>query len=248
MEDLAPKLYEQLSEYFDEKVLSDETLNKIYALIKDNKGNYSLANDFALKLGDILSETFQVNLSSSVLPDGKMYYNIANRTIEPLMKQNYELTSSVCVDVQATLNANAGIGIKAIKPELNEDRILQIIEKLSNEPEFDDIKWILDEPIVNFTQSIVDDSVKANAKFQYDSGLSPKVKRTVVGNCCKWCKSLAGTYDYDEVSETGNDVWRRHRFCRCTVTYVSESGTLKKVHNGVTKKERIILEEKEKEN
>ncbi|MDD6880841.1 MAG: hypothetical protein PUE18_04630 [Firmicutes bacterium] len=27
--------------------------------------------------------------------------------------------------------------------------------------------WILDEPVINFTQSIVDDAIKANAEFQY---------------------------------------------------------------------------------
>ena len=38
-------------------------------------------------------------------------------------------------------------------------------------------------------------------------------------NCCKWCADLEGEYDYDLAPD---DIYRRHEFCRCTVTYISE--------------------------
>lgn len=70
--------------------------------------------------------------------------------------------------------------------------------------------------MVNFSQSVVDDTVKANADFQYKAGLKPKIIRTEAGNCCDWCKGLAGVYAYPDVLK---DVYRRHRFCWCTVDY-----------------------------
>ena len=69
--------------------------------------------------------------------------------------------------IQTSLNKSSRIGIKAIKPELNQDRILGIVNKVSEAEAYDDVAWVLDEPIVNFSQSIVDDSIKANAEFQY---------------------------------------------------------------------------------
>jgi len=111
------------------------------------------------------------------------------------------------------------LGIKGQKAKLNQDRIDGIIERLSNADNFDDIKWILGEPMVNFSQSIVDDTVKANAEFQSKAGLNPKIVRRPDSKPCKWCQSLVGEYNYHEVSDTGNDVFRRHSSCKCTVEF-----------------------------
>ena len=51
---------------------------------------------------------------------------------------------------------------------------------------------MLREPIINFTQAIVDDAVRANADFQSKAGLNPKIVRTSTRKCCAWCNSLAG--------------------------------------------------------
>ncbi|WP_205422898.1 hypothetical protein [Granulicatella sp. zg-ZJ] len=52
-------------------------------------------------------------------------------------------------------------------------------------------------------------------------GLSPKIIRTHTGNCCDWCRNLAGVYDYPKVPK---DVYRRHGNCRCTVDYKPGDG------------------------
>ncbi len=113
------------------------------------------------------------------------------------------------------------ISLKAIKPELNQDRIDGIVNKISEYEDFKEGKWLLEEPIKNFTQSIVDDTIKTNADFQYKSGLTPKIVRKEVGTCCDWCKEVVGTYEYPDVPK---DVYRRHRFCKCTVDYLPGNG------------------------
>lgn len=119
--------------------------------------------------------------------------------------------------------------------EDGQNRADGIIERLSEAENYDDIRWILDEPVTNFAMAIVDEHIKANADFQYKVGLSPKIVRTTNGKCCDWCNSLAGTYDYKDVKKTGNDVFRRHRHCRCKVIYDPADG--KKVKDVWTKKE-----------
>lgn len=40
---------------------------------------------FARNLGDILAEILKKDITQDVLPNGRMYYNIAERTIKPVL-------------------------------------------------------------------------------------------------------------------------------------------------------------------
>lgn len=228
MKDIAPELLEKLQENFKKEFNSNEKIKQLNKLITEKKATYQEANALSVEVGNILARVYQNNLSSEILPDGKMYYNIAQRIIQPTMQQNYELVSAYSQEVQTTLNKEAKIGIKGIKPDLNQDRVDGIIERVSSEDYFDDVKWILDEPVKNFTQSVVDDAVKANADFQFEAGLKPKIIRKEVGNCCPWCKEVVGVYEYPKVPEA---VYRRHRYCRCTVEYDPGDGKRQDVHS-----------------
>ena len=228
MEDITPKLYNQVKVSFQNQVDKSDLISKLYAKVRDGTATYKEANEFAIEVGRMLAQSFANNLSSEVLPDGKMYYNIAKGIIRPSMENNYSLITDVTNQIQKTLNEEAGIGIKAIKPPLNEDKIEGIINRVSNESVFDDIKWILDEPIILFSQSIVDDAIKANAEFHEKVGMSPKIVRKVAGNCCDWCRAVAGTYIYPEVPK---DVYRRHQRCRCTVDYHPGNGKKQNINS-----------------
>lgn len=237
--DIVPGLLELIEKEFDEKTLSSSKIKKALQSLIDNKATYEDANEFAIEVGEILSEVLTKNITVKVLPDGKMYYNIADRILNPTMSKNYNLISDFTVDIQTELNHQAGLKIKGQKAELNQSRIDGIIERVSNEDNFDVIKWIIDEPIVNFSQSIVDDMVRTNAEFQAKVGLSPKIVRKPDRKPCNWCKSLVGEYDYDEVSNQGNDVFRRHDNCRCVVTFEHKKGKTT-VHSGTEGNRRYV--------
>ena len=226
MIDIAPELFAKLKKSFNEKYNKNKKVEKILSTIKDGKPTYSEVNDLSIEVGDILAEVFGEHLSSDVLPDGKMYYNIAKRTVEPMMINNYDIVTDNAVIVQEILNKNAGMGIKAQVPPLNQSRIDGIIDRLDEEEFFDNIKWILDEPIKNFTQSIVDDVIEKNTEFHKGLGLVPSVTRIVQGDCCDWCREVAGTYHSPNIPD---DVYRRHRFCRCTVEYDPGDGKKKSI-------------------
>ncbi|MGI6348900.1 MAG: hypothetical protein ACOXZ0_03195 [Eubacteriales bacterium] len=168
-----------------------------------------------------------------------MYYNIAQRILEPTMGNNHELISTAAAQIQTNLNKQAGIGIKGIKAPLNKDRISGIVNKISAEDDFEKVKWMLDEPIINFSQSIVDDTAKANSEFHDKAGLVPKVTRTVVGGCCEWCAAKAGTYTAPNIPK---DIYQRHRFCRCTIEYDPGDGKKRKISS----KEQTSTEEERK--
>ena len=216
MIDIAPELLAKLKKSFSEKFNKNKKIDKILSTIREGKPTYSEVNDLSIEIGDILAEVFKENLSADILPDGRMYYNIAKRTIEPMMINNYDIVTDNAAIVQEILNKQAGMGIKAQIPKLNQSRIDGIIDRLDEAEFFDDIKWILDEPIKNFTQAVVDDAVKVNIDFHKGLGLAPEITRIVKGDCCDWCRAVAGTYEYGEEPD---DIYKRHRFCRCTVEY-----------------------------
>lgn len=235
-DDIVPDLLEKIKQDFQEHFNGSGKIAGLYAKVRDGTATYAEANEFAIEAGEILAGTFKRNLSSAVLPDGKMYFNIADRTVRPMMEGNYDLITDVTSQVQKRLNEDAGIGIKAIVPELNEDRIAGIVNRVSSEDIYDNVAWLLEEPIKVFSQSVVDDAIKVNAEFQYDAGLSPKIVRETAGKCCKWCEKLANTYSYPDVPK---GVYQRHDFCRCTVDYVAGKKR-RNVHNNNTGKRRYV--------
>jgi hypothetical protein len=226
MIDIAPELLEKLKRAFSEKFNKSKKIGKILSTIRDGNPTYSEVNELSIVVGDILAEVFQENLSQDILPDGRMYYNIAKRTIEPMMINNYDIVTGNAAIVQEILNRQAGMRIKAQIPPLNQSRIDGIINRLDETEFFDDIKWILDEPIKNFTQAVVDDVIEKNTEFHKGLGLVPSVTRIVQGDCCDWCREVAGTYHYPNIPD---DVYRRHRYCRCTVEYDPGDGKKKRI-------------------
>lgn len=236
MEDITPKLLKAIQDDFQSRFNKSKTIQSLYAKIRDGTATYDEANDFAIETGKLLSASFQKNLSEDILPNGKMYYNIANRILNATLTNNHNLIVEVTSQIQTSLNKTAGLGIKAIEPEVNEYRIKSLVNKVSSATEFSSVAWVFGEPVINFSQAVVDDAIQANANFQYNAGLSPKIIRKSSGNCCDWCVAVVGEYDYPDVPK---DVWRRHDYCRCKVDYVAGKNR-HNVHNDNTGKRRYV--------
>nr|DAQ40309.1 MAG TPA: hypothetical protein [Caudoviricetes sp.] len=241
VEDIVPSLLKKIKSEFEDARLDSEILKDLLSKLHHSKASYLDANQYAIEIGEILSEALGASLTNETLPDGKMYYNIAQRVLTDVLGRNYELVSDYTEQVQKNLNSEAKIGLAAQVPELNQDRIDGLVNRLASEESFDDVKWLLVDPIVIFSQSIVDDSIRKNAEFHHKVGLSPKIVRRVVGHPCKWCKSLEGTYNYPEVPK---DIYRRHDKCRCTVDYHPGNGKKQNVHTKkwTNEKQKLVKE------
>lgn len=233
MKDIVPELLSEIQTKFSKHYDNSQEIQELLDLLDHKKATYKHANEFAIILGQILSNALLGSVTTNSLPDGRMYYNIGKRLLESTLGNNHKIITDYTNDVQDALNKKAGINLKIATPELNQDRIDGLINRLDSEPDFDKVKWMLGEPIVNFSQSIIDDSIKANSEQHYKVGLTPKIVRKASGHCCEWCQSLVGSYTYPDVP---NDVYRRHQNCRCTVDYKTIDGKRKNVWS---KKETI---------
>lgn len=228
MKDIVPELQEAIEKEFNTLLKKSTKIKNVKKMIEEGTATYADANEYAVEVGVILAAAFKKNLSSKVLPEGKMYFNIAERILNATLGNNHKIIAAATAQVQQQLNKASGLGLKAIEVKANKDRIKGFVERLSSEPKFDDIAWILDEPVVNYSQSIVDETIKANAEFHSRAGLEPKIVRTLVGGACDWCKEMAGTYAYPDVPD---DVYRRHERCRCTVEYNPADGRKQDVYS-----------------
>lgn len=220
MVDVVPELNEAIQRDFQRYVEKDRRIATISKRIRDGTAKLVEGHDYAERLGENLSASLVKNLTAEKLPNGRLYYNIAKRIVVPNLRENYNLTNDVVAEIQKIVDESLDIGLNATRADFPEERIQGLIDKMTVEdiPFERAVIW-LKEPIINNSEAFFDDYIKANAKFRNDAGLKTTLTRTVVGGCCDWCRNLAGVYDYGDAPA---DIYRRHEFCRCTVTYQSK--------------------------
>ena len=238
-EDVTPALLDKIQREFNKSLNQSKKVAGMQAKLTKGTATYLDAQAYSIELGELLAKAFKTHLSSDVLPEGRMYYNIAEKILNATLGNNHQLISTVTKQVQELLNTKAGIGLKSVDVPVYQSKIKSLVNRISNEEVFDGIAWMLDAPVVTFSQNIVDELLKANVNFQAKSGMRPKVIRIVHGHkACDWCRSLAGTYEYPDVPP---DVYKRHDRCKCSVTYDPGEGKLQNVWT----KKLITPEEKE---
>lgn len=234
MDDITPGLIQAITEEFNR--LYDES-NRIQVLmrkVRDGTATCSEAYDYSIEVSRLIGKAYAKHISSAVLPDGRMLYHIASRLIPANLDKNYQLVRDYAQRVQQALNQQAGIGLKAQAAEKNQDRIDGLVDLASDAGQYDDISSKLTSAFENFSQNIVDETIRKNAEFHYRAGLRPKIIRRAERKCCKWCSSLEGEYNYPLVPP---DVYRRHERCRCTVDYNPGNGKVQNVHTKQWKSE-----------
>lgn len=229
--DVVPVLNDKIQTSFKSNVMKDRRLAQISQRIRDGTATLKDGHDYAERLGENLSKALLKNLNEESLPDGKLYYNIAKRTVTPALEENYNLTNEIAAEIQKIIDAQNKIGLNSVKADFPIERIQGLIDKMTAEGITLDraLVW-LGEPIVNNSEAFFDDYVNENARFRESVGLKATITRTADPKCCEWCSALAGVYDYSKRPE---NIFRRHEFCRCTVTYQSE----KKSQNVWSKRE-----------
>ena len=252
MDDIAPELLEKIQEEFQKTFNADKEIQRIYKLIQSASIEYDEANKFAIRCGELLSDALNKFVTVDALPEGKMWYNIAQKIMQPTLENNYNLINDVCNYAQQTINGISKVSMNYVVPPINQNKIDGFIDKLSSD-DFENVQWMLGEPVVNYSQSVVDDAIRTNMDFHVKSGLTPRIRRTLDSAetrtitrgkqrikytvPCDWCKALAGTYDYGDMDTFVYDnIFRRHENCRCTVEYIND----KKAQDVWTKTERDV--------
>ena len=230
--DIAPELYEQIRLIFNRKMSAARAGNHktLFKAVETGKPTYKQADEYSRIVGSYMSQALQQTLTIDALPNGKLYYNIAERTLGQALVDGYEIVADGAVRAQRAVNEAAEIGIKPIRPAFATNRAEGLVDLISAADIITDEAWVLGDPVVNFHQHIVDESIEQNAKFHEEAGLEVTVTRTYdgiglhdKGEPCPWCLARVGTYhSYEAALSAG--AFQRHVGCRCPIDYTSKKG------------------------
>lgn len=221
MDDMVPGLLDEMTDAFEIQYNHNQKIQKLLKKLNDGTATYAEANEYASQVGKITQSVYEEYLTSEILPDGKCYFNIADRVTSVTLHSQYVLVADYTEQVQTTLNKLAGIGLKAQRADEDKDSYKSLANYMSAEDKYDDVALSTAQSTARMAVSTVDSSVKKNVEFQGKSGLSPRIIRHGGSGCCEWCSGLSGTYDYPRVP---SDVYARHNNCTCTVEYDPGSG------------------------
>lgn len=230
--DVSPELLAKVQELYEKRINKDPLIKS--TLVKVENGGITMkgVQDFSQKLGEILGETFKDVFTEDNLPNGTLYYNIAESIVPTMIKQNHELVNNVAVAMQRQYDKKDNIGIPPQRAKINEERVQGIVKDATADVE--NLKESIERLYVNtenITESFWDDFVETNVAFKYNLGYQPQVIRICVGaNPCQWCQDLAGEYDYEEAKASG-EVFARHKDCECQIIYKNnEKQYMENVH------------------
>lgn len=215
-----PLTYADIKEPFLRALNLDRRASYLIREIEAGRGTYEMASEYAARVGDTLAK---------VLRRHAPLESIEEWDIDTLIPQslglNHSIISYACEQVQNEMNANARLGIRFQAPQFDSDRAFGIVQELRDNPEFTNIEATFYDQLTNFTQNIVDESIRENASMMARAGIRSQVIRVPEAGACPWCAEVSGAYDYEEVQERGSDVWRRHENCRCTINFVTARNT-----------------------
>ncbi len=210
--------YEDIKKEFMDTVNNDKTCQRLYKQIRSGDASYKTGSQLAARIGEDLGKVLK-----KYAPQTTVYEWDLDDLLPKSLGLDHSMVASACEQIQEKMNRDAGLGIKPKEPRFDWDRVQGMITELKDHADtFSDIEKSFWDQLANFSQSIVDESIRENANLMFNAGIRTLVVRQPEAGACKWCEAQAGSYDYNEVRDTGNDVWRRHENCRCTIDFVTE--------------------------
>ncbi|TDP59837.1 hypothetical protein [Aminicella lysinilytica] len=131
-QDMVPELLAKIQKTFKRKTESDIEIKSFEKKLKNKKADQSDVSKYARRLGELISETFIENITEEDLPDGKLYWNILSRIVDPMMRDVHKMINDAASQELAAEDEKAGIGLKPVNSEYPADVIDSIMNKLMN--------------------------------------------------------------------------------------------------------------------
>lgn len=220
MADIGAELLEKIRAEFQKSCKADKYIQSVLKKIDGGTAKMEEVALLSKQLGFRVSQAIGAHVNVAALPDGKMYYNIADTILTGVLKDNYDVINSAAAECQKALDSQTGINITPQQAAFPTERV-QAVVNAASVPDIAEEVMIrrMTAPAQNITESFYNDYVQKNVKLRSDAGLDCYIIRNDHGGCCKWCSKLAGKYHYPE--DVPKDVYRRHDNCGCTVTYLN---------------------------
>lgn len=128
--DVAPALAENIEATFNSLISADAAIRAFNNKLAKGTATQRDVFGYTERLGRHASKSLTLCLKPDNLPDGKMYWNIATRTVKPLLQRVHGMVIEAAIAVQTAEDLRNGIGVKPMAVEFPEERINDILNKL----------------------------------------------------------------------------------------------------------------------
>ena len=128
--DIVPELYEKIHAEFERKVNNSKIIKTFRSRLEKKAADAKGVSFYAGELGRCAADALTSNLAEKNLPDGKLYWNILERTVDPLLREVNELVMSAAEEQQMIEDEAEGIHLKPEKPAYPQYRVRDFMNKL----------------------------------------------------------------------------------------------------------------------
>lgn len=127
--DIVPELLDQILAEYERQIEGNRFIQSFLKRLEKETAKDSDVSLYGNELGDCAAKAFLKYITPENLPDGKLYWNIADRIINTLMTDVYNKVNDAAASVQKVNDKEDDINIKPQKALYPSDRIRRMIEK-----------------------------------------------------------------------------------------------------------------------
>lgn len=113
MNDVSPEIYDKVNKRFEYLIARDDKIKRSLKRLEEGTATFEDAYYYAQSIGNCLSDAFSL-ISDGDLPDGRMYYNIAEKAVKPFLERSAGMCEDYSNKVVKLLNEKAGLGLNPV--------------------------------------------------------------------------------------------------------------------------------------
>lgn len=230
MEDIAPELYNRIQGEMKRMLAHAGNVTGLEKKIRMGKATQRDVSKYADIVGQAASRAFKSVIKLENLPDGKLYWNIADKTIGQTLSGIYNDVNKVAAIQMRGDDIKKGfkLGIKqGITPDKRIRDVLNMVVGQTTQEQLDNA---MTDPVISTARKFYDDFQRANGNVREALGFGEVVIRHYddVGlhngkTPCEWCLARQGTFSMQEAHELG--VFERHPGCGCNIEVITPDKT-----------------------
>lgn len=130
MDDIVPALYRRILNEFNTSVRKDAWITVFENRLGRGLATQGDVQEYAGRIGKYAEKALIHGLAMENLPDGVIYWNIAKRTVEPLMRKMTDMINAAYAAELSKRYQKMRLGIKPVTVKFNADRCNAIMNGL----------------------------------------------------------------------------------------------------------------------
>lgn len=230
MEDIAPELYNRIQDEMKRLLSHAGNVTGLEKKIRQGKASQRDVARYADIVGQAASEAFKKVLKLEDLPDGKLYWNIAEKTIGATLIGVYGDVNTVAAIQLRGDDIKKGFNIGIKQGTDPDNRIKVVLEMASGQTTQEALDNAMTDPVISTARKFYDDFQLANGDVRDALGFDEVVVRHYDDRGlhngktpCTWCLQREGTFSMQDAHRLG--VFERHPGCGCTIEVITPDRT-----------------------